>query len=556
MDYDLEETRERIIGNDTFQKLLSSTSDEGESVKEEIKFLFWLINEKKFDLTIYEFNKLIDKLIEDDLMKVIIKNDNTILSQMTVRHIFTQKQFESIIWHCDVFDLLETLDNEFIENLVKKDFQFPDDTIKMLLQDCKTLTSNQQKLLKDKLKPNFDMVKFKHFVLTVHTPSSVVNYLKKNEVTVNYEIVFALTAWLRSNAMMQDFLEIGMERDIRILEFLCTDNSIDFGKITGMEQYIDEVIKELKSMDIHKLNFMFSIKSYKNMLTIIMKCMDHKIYFSIDKLKQLMKQVNSYTLHNSDIQGYRFEHNYSEEPTGEYFQILSLFLELNPDLYGVDFLEHVCKVRDELMFDLIIDRVENCSEECVLASCESGSKYMLKILLKKHPNLATVKCFDRLPTGYRGSNTEICDVLMDYGLGITHETIDILLNRGIWYHDLNKFGIEYDLKLYELCHKHNEYPYQYMSKISNINIDVRDMIKAYNCDEHKVIEQILTSDVKVDHMMYDDAVSKNKPILVEFFEREYGFKPNIRTLLRIDDFKKRMGYFKRIEEFEKQKTKN
>ena len=215
--------------------------------------------------------------------------------------------------------------------------------------------------------------------------------------------------------------------------------------------------------------------------------------------------------------------------------------------------EHACLMGDELFFDVILEISKKISNKCLLNACKSrSSNIMTKLFnMKAQPTKECISMLSYIDTEsyYSTKNVEICELLINNGLPITLETIDLLLEIGYTVPNLKSYDIPYDINIYKICHKHKEMSSDYIDNLEvSVNNDLRKSLRIIDeIDDtvcNNIINKIKSGEIIPDYMMYDDIVEYKHTTLIEYFEKNL-FKPNFETLLRIEDFRYRRSYAKK-----------
>lgn len=421
---------------------------------------------------------------------------------------------------------------------------------------------SKQKLLKnepettqiDKMEKNkveiFRLLCENHTLLTGY---NIIQYIDKHNITPNFDMLICIQKWIITAQFIGDLIKRNLEYDIRTVEYLFNDVTVSMSEIKNIHNYVDKSINTVELND-NTFNFIFkNSKLIKNILFMLNKCSERNITFKIDKIKNVLNKTNVTNYNNN--KEYKFESIHCADPLDEYLQIITYILECTElqDPYKLsDFLEYVCILKDELVFDMLIDRTIP-TKQCLLNACISKSIYIVEAIIKIKPEYVDKECFKYLSNNNHTNNQLICTMLSNHSTGITYDIIEYMLNVGSALYNLEKYGISYDIELYDLCHRVDEFPFQYMiefRKNSDLEMELREMIKNYKGNDEEVISYIAECKITPDYMMYDDAIRHNKEQIVSYLETNFNFKPNVKTLIRIENFKDRLAYYKRIQENE------
>jgi len=510
-----------------------------------------VIFESEFDITKKQQNKLLDMLKDSDSETESI-DDAIVLKRVDGCGI----PDDDVDPDADLYKRFEQLHNELNGDDVAT-LGYNKNSINKSVTEKVTVVEDEHEDITINDRDVFDMSDFK-LLVSHNNLDIIINYLQGCGSIMNAKILEELPSHMRTKNIFERIfkMEPPVESNIEIIDFIHTKTTVLLADITGLNEFMNKLLIDIKFSRefIDKLDFVFQVpKSLKNILFLISKFADFKICFPMENIKRLLLQVN-YTKYGN-TEEYRFDSTlslYNIDPADEYLQTLTVFLSLQPELYCTEFLEYAIRAKDDLTFDLIIDKIYNTPIECTYLACEMAAKHMLERLLKENPNHAVSECIDHLDISKpRYDNTNICEVLVKAGVTLTTETLEKMFNKGTSSWTIfESIKMDYDIELYKLCHKYNEFPYQLICKIKMNpfnEMELREKIKGYNANnEDDIIRYIESNEIKPDYMMYDDSVKHNKTKLIEYFEKNHGFKPNMDTLLRIDDFTRRMNYYQRL----------
>ena len=148
--------------------------------------------------------------------------------------------------------------------------------------------------------------------------------------------------------------------------------------------------------------------------------------------------------------------------------------------------------------------------------------------------------------------TKIIELLINYGLNVDMEVVEIVLEHGFVIPVDLELDIKYGIDLLDLCYKYDTFPKKYVEKFRanpELHYGIREMIQkkkqAMNDTTPKIIEEIKKIGY-ADRFMYTDAVVVGRSELVEFLEKEYGCEPNMETCMKIKDMYEMRRYYARV----------
>lgn len=229
----------------------------------------------------------------------------------------------------------------------------------------------------------------------------------------------------------------------------------------------------------------------------------------------------------------------------KYFNIITILLKNSTaENLELELLEQACLVSDQLLFDVLINKLNKFTNQCLINACKSGYTEMLHVFFNMKA-LASIECLQALPLGSK----PLFDLLLANGLPVNLKTIEVALLQDLYIDNLyDNYGFQPDIELYKLCHRHSIYPQQYITQMTNIpeiNMAIRNAIDYASTIEGaqvSIIKMIESQGIIPDSMMYDDAIENGADTLVAYFEKEWGMRLNLTSIMRINDFSKRMKY--------------
>lgn len=593
---------ESIIASECFNKIINITNitskEEIDELYSQMKFIFWIIKDENIRITDNEFDSILNMLLREHyenkyLFEWMIETDSEFLTILTKKNKMTDWQFSKIIAILSENpNNAKLIDNGWIDNLLILEFDFTEKNVELLMnspieisieqiqeiENCYVKLCLEKKIQEGKNEETTNMENIPQLILTsteiiephiaekINEPSpkntlifdefkkflssnnsiiDVASYIIKKKIILTYEMSSQIPTWMFTNMFVNEIIENNLEPSLKNLELLNSNDTIKFEEIKkkNIDKYVDKICSSTKT----ELNFdfIFKGKSHANILYLMTILQEkNKLTFSVENAKNVLCHV---VMVDSQYKiGYRFENKYSEEPTEEYLQIISMFLEYNPELYGIEFMKIVCEKKDDMTFDLIIDSITYVDEESLLIAIANRSKNIVKKLVQREPKFVSSRCIDAIST-FNYLNDDIVKILIDAGLKVDYNLIGRLLEKNIQIDNLEKYNIKYDIELYKICHIHNEFPYRYVSKITDINGDLRSKIRVDSTlqDEDEIIFLLETMNTPPDLMMYEDSVKTGKTKVIAYLETKYNFKPTIETVLKINDYRRRMAYYNR-----------
>ena len=221
--------------------------------------------------------------------------------------------------------------------------------------------------------------------------------------------------------------------------------------LAKISEYVDVLFKDGHITKMDDISFMFdktahASPSINNIRYILTKCEQYKIEFDHKYLKQLMifinytsKSTSEQTESKFDIKIYKhgvylYDSQLVIEP---YYDIINCFIKFNNSA-ELELLENACLVSDRLMFDILIRKLNKFTDKCVYNTCASGSIDMLKILFNMKA-LPTIECLESL----QNSSTSIFNMLLQNGLPINIQTIDIAFEKHLYIPNLEDYFCQF-----------------------------------------------------------------------------------------------------------------
>lgn len=507
---------EEEFGRKAYNSILDSV--DVDEISEQLTFIFWMDNEKTFILGKNRFNTLINSLIKKNLLNEIFKQWSDCLTIMTQTYVFEYEAYDKII-KMDISNQGDT----WKDNLKNNGFVVGNKTMEDIRKDLSNKSSYYD----------------------------IIPYLKINNIRVTYDIIQMMPSWsFNSHSFFEELLkECNVESSFDIV---CQIKPyIDYKKIKGFDKYIEPLINESQIKGIERV---LEQRVPEHSLYILNMCDAKNLVLPFEICIKTLKKTEKHTTkyYNSIEESYKFSSDYSTDPTGDYFQILTYIMERYPDRTNTmeffNYIQHV--VEDELFLQILIDNITEISETTLLDASYKCNTQLISKIAKLKPEYTTKEWIDKYIAAMNIDETNdkmvnfiltVCDFVDHIDL----KTIELIFSKGIAIEGsfVKSYGIPETIELYELCHRYKLYP---KFHISGINHDLRNHIRSEKYTDEEIIECFLKYNITPDQMMYDDAVDHNKKKLVKFFENTYNFVPNYDTLVRIDNFSVRVAYYERI----------
>lgn len=135
------------------------------------------------------------------------------------------------------------------------------------------------------------------------------------------------------------------------------------------------------------------------------------------------------------------------------------------------------------------------------------------------------------------------ETMISFGLQFDLECLEYTLEHNLIVKDLEKFGIQYDDNLYELCCKLNKFPRPYMKKLNEImgtnTIMLRNIFKSSSC---KTIDRyIKLNNLVPDKYCFKNALKYNSEAIDIVIHFRYS--PSTKEIMEVGDYYVRMKMF-------------
>lgn len=148
------------------------------------------------------------------------------------------------------------------------------------------------------------------------------------------------------------------------------------------------------------------------------------------------------------------------------------------------------------------------------------------------PIIETILNYKILPdkkTYLSNNNAGINELLITHGMQVDLDMVDKSLKDKDPIFDLHRFNIPYDGKLYYCCHKHNNFPEQYMKLfiIDKKVIELRGLFKR-EILWHKIKKYLKQYNLKIDRYCFENAKTNIKNILTKL-----GAEPTTRSIYNL-----------------------
>lgn len=513
-------------------------------------------------------NTTLSQTDQDKLVAMLIKggatqspigrNSDKILNPITQNHLLSEKNITKIIKCCG-----KNTKYEWIENLIKLGYKLTEK------QQTEIIINGYKKgltLIMDQETATYVDLE----TICKTSPLSIVNldrFLTKFKLvpTINHlNIAIKSNSFSTkinnapnntSNVFLDDvilcFLNHGLEFNLELFLFIIDKVFIDPAINIQLYTYTDSLFlnKMITSMNIFDTLLKTKTNIFIKNLYVILELVEK---YNLEHDDNIYEKLITQTFYNSvaNNDGYvrgkftNYPYDHDKQYGANLTRCIDLLIKLNY-VPNIKHLEHACEVGDELTFDKLYIKLNTFTDKCLIGACKSSSINILHKLfsMKAIPNYECVKA---LPNGA----SVILTVLLQNGLLIDMSIVELCLKKTMVIHNLDDFGIPYDLELYKLCHKYSSFNPHYIDKIktningNNIHYELRNKIK-YNYNENEIIEEIKKINY-ADDMMYDDAVSTNKQLIVEYLEANWGLKPNLKTLALIPNNIQRMEYLEKL----------
>ena len=517
---------------------------------------------KNETLTMSQLDSLIKKMIKgrsSSLVQYDCHNySNKVLNKLTERHMLTEKQISSLllcmtsremayIWVDNLIVAGYKLSSKHLDTLISLGYRAG---ISLLLKNETATISDLNSICNS---VNLDINNLEQFlkkfkiIPTIETINILVTkfgsaYVPANQTDDKYNKL--ITA-------VKKLIEYKLDQNVAII-----NNLFSVCYLNQFDDYINQLFENGIICSLNDIAPMFEKQSHElhkitNIKYMLTKFQDRNIILNPIYWNKLMTQIVCAPSNwiEPKCNSYKYSNTNSCNTYADckiYFEICEMFLNFaNP---SVESLEAACLVADRMSFDMLINKLNKFSDQCVINVCAASATGMLNILINMKA-LPTLDCLKAIPI----NDNTIFQILLKNGLPLNYETLEAAFIKNLYVSNLSDYGITPGIELYRICYKYKKYPYEYtmqLDKNPSVNMDIRtaidDVITSKQKSQTEIIEMIKSRAIIPDYMMYGLAVISKKHELVTYFEQVWEMKPNLDTLVLIDDLYSRQQYYERI----------
>lgn len=241
----------------------------------------------------------------------------------------------------------------------------------------------------------------------------------------------------------------------------------------------------------------------------------------------------------------RYKYNTTFKKTGQItINTVDLFklLNINPSF---DTLKIICEKGKVKIFNNFIIDYPNLipNKECLdLSMTTKNDKMIINLLCYKlTPDKNTFDCLMKHSNYHTRERLQMrTEIFIKHGLEITIREIELLMSKCVCLDNIERFGIEYDEKLYFLCFKYDYYPESYTK---NFTIDPNIVTMREMCSRPKIkLETLVTfiknKNFKIDKYCIDNAFVSNNYYLHNRFSK-LGYNPSIFAYIKTSTLRDR-----------------
>ncbi len=257
-------------------------------------------------------------------------------------------------------------------------------------------------------------------------------------------------------------------------------------------------------------------------------------YYKKYNAKNDEEESNSFSTESSD------DMIYDDETCIKIYTIdLFKLLGIQPT---IETLKIICKKGSVNVFDRFVTTYKIIpNKECLDESMLSLNQEMIfKIICYKiNPDKDTFNKMFKCKTGYFNPRKyqEITELLIKNGLQITFNELEMLIMRHSYIDNLERFGINYDEKLYFICYKYDCCPKSYEDKFT-INSNTLELRKM--CEKTIKLDQftkfLKNKNVKPDKYCVDNIYINGNRILIDYLTNKLKCYPSILVFLKTSKY--------------------
>jgi hypothetical protein len=447
-------------------------------------------------------------------------NHKTIIKYIFTNYNFTQKEisnifekiykykvgdFQSYVIDC-LFEIHYNFDNEFLWRLKHGKYHNFD------IQHYDTLHKNvifiaYSSLLKDRKDIFYKCIK----IIKNSTEPFDQAYFKLIPCLMSYDIT---NVHLRDNKL-----------DIFLDALFMNCSNEEFSKIF-------ENTKDLKNMHPKIINYMINKFGYSDLfvkeliignydIDYIFKLIDNGHKLTIEHMHILLEDDDRFTPLNN--KRYKYRRNGSTNNEETFIKVITSFKKCGviPD---VEILNVTCRkgyinIANSIMSEYNILPDKYTLDLSVMSlNCDLIAKVLnYKII----PDDATFYKIvnDHYDDGIVKNIISIVELFIIHGFVIKFEHIDYLLLQKAYLLNLERFGIEYDEKLYFSCFLNDCHPVEYTSKYDPLRMKLYELCRAKRTTFDKLKKFLDENDIKLDMYALDYIVSDKKYLGIQVMKQ-------------------------------------
>lgn len=491
-----------------------------------------IINEAKIILDRLQKNG--KKLRSVDVSKYIQKarsrdDEFDLIALLTERHNLSEKQF-TLLWRDLEINFNPKMDDdakylEWINNLVKNDYSFSRIQLKKIEEYF------PKKIVDIIFKKDVGIADIEDFQMVCKNGNvdDIKNFFNKYQIIPDDGCLVSILENFRINIGWEELyyylVEIGMKFEIgnKFIDIMKTFNKYDF---------LDLMIKDGVKLSIEDLKILFDLMDFKNIIKYTRIALENKVELKLDLLLSCKNNNDDY------------------ESLLELFDLFFVEFKMVPTqdfcdkILGSDFVD----LYEYLLKNNIFIHGQKALEE----ACSKGNFNIVKDLINRKYQMDS-KCFRLLLDNYSSPDSVLEFLnfsLNEGGLKMTYSIIEKLFVRSIVLDNLNDYNLKYDDNIYFLFYsnaislekikKKNYYYKYYVNMIEDKKmkslIEFREKFCDYPVDCDEIKKYMLKNNLVPDQYCYENSLLRfiERDAIVDWLEKDYGFKPTIMLLKRIN----------------------
>jgi hypothetical protein len=485
--------------------------------------VFTALHKKGETLTENQVDELVTKTTKGKSRSLLGNSSNfVVLDLLTEHHMLNQKQVDMIL--C-CFKSINSTNSVWIDNLVTRGY-------KLTPKQQKTLNSygylaGPQLIISQSTATITDLLTICTHPKTVTDLSNVIKFCEKFNIVPNDQCLSVVLS--RSQNTWSDILKTFIK-----LKFVPTNqtlkNMLPLGYSRNLNS-LDMVLEHLQTLDNPNI-----------LIDALLKCSNAffdsvaaTLGFISKKFKVIPQLEHLHSI--SKLSRECDKGTYSSHHVLSHEKLINFLLDTYKIEPTLETINRACMLADEILFNIAIKGNILPESITLVHACKGGSIPIISALLNMKL-IPDKECLRVLNGNY---HQPIIKLLVSNGIYIDYDTLDMCFQNAIYFTDLQSMGIDCDDRLYEICHKYNYFPQQYLSSLT-IPKDVITFRTMFSNQYQTVAllkEYMTKTGVIPDQYCYNNALAiRTGPEIQSirnWLETEYKLKPTILSIMRIAD---------------------